>query len=274
MIESSPQSLYSAGTMNMKMSMVLPEDSLFRADLKKVLDLLYRKYKTEVENNDPMDMAIREFNVQEGRKKPDDLGAQIWLTRGELKHYNIALERCSEILDFLDKSKLIERTYDISAKPYAGAADPALFSVFLKFNFEDTHTLLLAKLNGSIKNQDTFRNNRLVTRDGRGNFFYDGKPIEMNKGTLHHDLLDILFSYADQDGTLSYIDIEMHLVERGHPTKDAKKEAEKRIGNILTNQLFKVAEVNGKPLKNKTLDGKKLIIRIRGEGLQFNNPLL
>ena len=52
------------------------------------------------------------------------------------------------------------------------------------------------------------------------------------------------------------------------------KEAEKRVYNILTNQLFKLAKVGVKALKNSTPDNQQLVKIIHSEGLQLNNPLL
>lgn len=115
---------------------------------------------------------------------------------------------------------------------------------------------------------------RLLDKDSYGNFLYNGKPIKMKKGTLHYDLLDILFSDADQHGFLPYENIEKLLVDRGHPEKENPDKRDKRIRNTLTNQLFRIAKVNGKSLENKTLKNRELIELSRGEGLQLNNDIL
>ena len=112
---------------------------------------------------------------------------------------------------------------------------------------------------------------RLITKDTRGDFFYDGKHIEMNKDSIYYQLLDILFSHTDQQGFVSYEDIEKYLVQYSNPETTTSEERNKRISNALSNQLFRFAKINGKPLQNKTLNGKELVEVIRGKGLKLNN---
>ena len=120
-------------------------------------------------------------------------------------------------------------------------------------------------------------NNRLIEKDARGNYLYDGQKIEVSTEPIYYKAFDILFSNADQDGFLSYTDIEKELVKRNAPSSKDDATRNKRINNVLKNEhdgFFRYAKVNGKPLKNKTLDGTPLIKVIRGEGLQLNNPKL
>lgn len=113
----------------------------------------------------------------------------------------------------------------------------------------------------------------LVTKDNRGDFFYDGKRIEMDKAAIYYEVFDALYSRCDQSGFASYEDIEKCLVACGR--LDAKDTAEqnKRINNAINKHqgLFRYAKVNGKPLKNKTPDGKELVAIVRGKGLKLNN---
>ncbi|RJQ35804.1 hypothetical protein C4568_00250 [Candidatus Parcubacteria bacterium] len=113
---------------------------------------------------------------------------------------------------------------------------------------------------------------KLIHKDSDGDFFYNGQRIEMEKHTLHYDLLDILYSSARE--AVSYEALDAALVARGHDEKTNSDASKKRIRNILTNQLFKLAKVNGEPLQNHALDNKPLIEVVRGEGLRLNNPII
>lgn len=116
---------------------------------------------------------------------------------------------------------------------------------------------------------------RLIEKDARGNYFYDGQKIEVSTEPIYYKAFDILFSNVDQDGFLSYADIEKELVRRDVPPSKDDATRNKRINNVLKNEqdgFFRFAKVNGKTLKNKTLDGSPLIKMLRGKGVQFNNP--
>ncbi|MEN9582493.1 MAG: hypothetical protein RL641_447 [Candidatus Parcubacteria bacterium] len=130
----------------------------------------------------------------------------------------------------------------------------------------------LAKTNLSDK-----KYSRLIEKDGRGDYFYDGQKIEVTKETTYFKTFDILFSNADQDGFLSYGDIEKQLVKKNVQPSPSDTAKVKRINNVLINEqngFFRFAKVNGKRLKNKAPDGDKLILAIRGEGVRLNNPKL
>lgn len=262
---------YSADIMNM--SMVLPEDSLFRTDLRKVLDLLYRKFKTEVEDNDPMDIALREFVVKNGSATASDLGANVWITRSELEQYDISYASCSEILKFLDKSKCVEQTFDTRDKPFAGTSDPALFSVIINFDFENTYILLLAKI-GSIANRALEKNeDRLIKKDTMGNYSYNGRPLKMGLGSIYYKIFDALYLYGNQDGFLSYDAIEQQLMKKGVEEARSEELRNKRINNAIA-QLFKTTKVGTGKLMNTVPNGGELITIERGHGLRLNNPLI
>lgn len=114
---------------------------------------------------------------------------------------------------------------------------------------------------------------RLIEKDERGNFFYDGKRIEMARETLYYKLLDILYEKNDQSGFVSYDEIEKGFVTRGENPAGELEKVVKRISNSSSksNGLFRSATINGKPLCNETLSGEKLIEPRRGEGLIFHN---
>ncbi|OHB23133.1 MAG: hypothetical protein A2939_01920 [Parcubacteria group bacterium RIFCSPLOWO2_01_FULL_48_18] len=115
----------------------------------------------------------------------------------------------------------------------------------------------------------------LIDRDSNGNYFYNGKRIEMNREAIYYKIFDALYLRGNQDGFLSYEDIENHLIKNGVSTSNTKAERNKRILNAITNKqqgLFRTAKVSGKGFLNKTPDGGKLIDPIRGDGLRLNNP--
>lgn len=117
---------------------------------------------------------------------------------------------------------------------------------------------------------------RLITKDGRGDFFYDGRIITMPKDTIYYQVFDATYSRANQDGLALYEDIEEYLVKCGRSSVNDEDKRNKRIINAVYpgQGLFRYAKVNGKCLKNKTPGGKKLIEIIRGKGLKLNNPFI
>lgn len=119
--------------------------------------------------------------------------------------------------------------------------------------------------------------NRLIYKDNNGDYFYDDKRILMGQGSDYYKVFDILVTQADQNGFISYEDMEIELVKRDLTESKDVEARNKRINNAIINKkqgLFWLAKVNGKRLKNKTPDGKKLVEPIRGEGLKLNNPTI
>jgi len=110
---------------------------------------------------------------------------------------------------------------------------------------------------------------KLIMRK-KGDFYYNGALIEMSKNTHFFYLLEILFTKADQNGFVSYEDIENGFIARGLEESINSDARNKRISNAR-DQLFYLARVNGNKLANKNLDGKELMENVRGEGLNFNN---
>ncbi len=121
--------------------------------------------------------------------------------------------------------------------------------------------------------------NRLVNKDSNGDYFYNGKIIaNVTPGTISYNVFDILYLKSGQSGFLSYEAIDKELIKRGHaPTKD-EKVRNKRIQNAILNKnqgIFRYAKIGDNRLRNETLDKqKKLVEFVRGNGLQFNNPIL
>lgn len=125
--------------------------------------------------------------------------------------------------------------------------------------------------------QDASRNTeklgRLIHKDAHGDFFYDGKRIEMSQGTIYYKVFDVLYEQADQRGFLSYEKIEKFLVNSGMEGIENVMGRNKRITNAMgMTGLFNSAKVGGDRLKNETLDGRKLVEPVVGKGWKLNNP--
>jgi hypothetical protein len=122
--------------------------------------------------------------------------------------------------------------------------------------------------------ENTTNNKLLITKDGRGNYYYNGILMNMNPDTYYYKLFDVLYTEKDQFGFLSYAEIDKQLVKRGLENINDLKKQRIRIFNILNQQLFRNTKINNKPLINSTLDKQKLIDRKRGKGLILNNPTI
>lgn len=126
----------------------------------------------------------------------------------------------------------------------------------------------------TAKNQEV---RRLIHKDKSGDFYYKDKKIVIPTGTLYYDIFDLLLTQSDQNGFLSYKQIEEMLNDRGHaPTGDEEKR-NARIQNAITNEnqgLFRNAKVGNTKLTNKVPIGGSLIEVVRGKGLKINNPIL
>lgn len=136
----------------------------------------------------------------------------------------------------------------------------------------------IAKCPSPIRNKNYSESpNRFIMKNPNGNYLCDGKRIEMGQKTIYYKIFDILYTYGDQDSSVSYEDIERELLKSGFPESKNEKARNKRIHNAILNEqqgLFRFAKVNGKRFRNQALDQKKLVEYIRGKGLKLNNPIL
>lgn len=109
---------------------------------------------------------------------------------------------------------------------------------------------------------------RVLVRNESGTFFYGGDEIKLERQRLPYIVLNILYNHGDDEGYLSYEDIETHLVNAGQqPAKDAGKR-NKRINNAVNEHqgLFRYARVKKGRLPNKAGSGK-LITVDKGRGI-------
>lgn len=156
------------------------------------------------------------------------------------------------------------------------AADPheelVIENNVLKSSFGYVFVINKNKLGAETKAEP--KEERLIYKDGSGDYFYNGQGIKIGQDTNHYIVLDIMFNRSDQDGFLSYENIEDELVKRGLKETENTEARNKRINNAANKHqgLFRFAKVNGKALKNRTPDGHELIKIIRGKGLKLSNP--
>jgi hypothetical protein len=128
------------------------------------------------------------------------------------------------------------------------------------------HGYLLAAAKRNVQLGDQ----RLLEKDTTGDFFYNRKRVELSREAIYYQVLDAVYSRADQNGFASYKVIERHFLECGRPAKSNDAKRNKRINNAISKGQGLFAH----GLKNKTLDGKKLIEIIRSKGLKLTNPTI
>jgi len=116
--------------------------------------------------------------------------------------------------------------------------------------------------------------NHLIRKDDDGYFYYKNQLIEMDGQNVYYKILDILYTFSDKTGFMSYEQIDNKLVKMTGEEKEDQELGRKRIKNAIseTQGLFRYAKIDNKPLENKSIAGKKLIEIIKGKGLKLNNP--
>lgn len=113
---------------------------------------------------------------------------------------------------------------------------------------------------------------RLIEKDAQGDFLFDGKIITMGKGSEYCLLFEILLDYSDQNGFLSYENIEKFLIKSGLVPENDTGKRNKRIQNLLHQGIFRYAKVQDNRFYNGMPNGKPVIEIRRGRGLILNNP--
>lgn len=159
-----------------------------------------------------------------------------------------------------------DRDWTLTKEQEVGARNTPCCEVTLPKDFE-------AFYQTTIKTAGMSGTKRLIEKDSNGDFSYNSKFVQLSKDTLPYKILDALYENSDQDGYLSYEDIEKILVKSGEAESVSDSERDKRILNAVsdTQGLFRYARVNNKALENKTPKGGVLIDKRRGKGLILNN---
>jgi hypothetical protein len=128
------------------------------------------------------------------------------------------------------------------------------------------------KLN-DYKNQLPELSKHFLYKDRDGYFYRNNQLIEMDKQNIYYKILNILYTFSDETGFMPYEQIDSELIKTGEERNKTQNDY-KRIKNAIseTQGLFRYAKINGKPLENKSVAGKKLIEIIKGRGIKLNNP--
>ena len=100
---------------------------------------------------------------------------------------------------------------------------------------------------------------RLIEKDAKGRYLYNGNVIKMGVGTIYYKIFDAVYSLHDQNDFTSYEAIEQYLAKHEELESKSDEERNKRINNGVNDQLFRFAKVNGQLLKNISLTGEELI---------------
>ncbi len=190
------------------------------------------------------------------------------------------------LADSLGEDKLVKGRFSIHPKTKERPEEYAQIIKDMKTKasaFEKAYKTLLEtamdKLHpsniSSVKNPERLR---IVMKDIHGNFFMDGNRIEMSKNTLYYNAFDIVISQVDQNGEITYDHIQKELEKRilsGDVETTSEDINTKTIQNALgSEQLFKLAKINGQKLVNKLPNGQKIIKSNHGKGYSINNPFL
>ncbi|MEK7643062.1 MAG: hypothetical protein AAB372_01260 [Patescibacteria group bacterium] len=117
----------------------------------------------------------------------------------------------------------------------------------------------------------------ILQKNDSGDFLLEDKLISIRHNTAYYHLLEVLFTFANAEGFLSYDDLKEKLQERKEKGlfgkgKKATKDYKKTIENACE-ALFRYAKIEGEPLKNETPSKRKLIDTRHGEGLVLNNEI-
>ena len=230
------------------------------------------KFEKEVRRT--LDILIKNFRVQAPESnKAKEVDLEIYLD--DVDAYdseNVHPFVFCDTVRTLKKEGVRVDEYDhdavLSDSMRYGSRHTPFCKVTVPENFEDIYRRMTKDVVGSSGGK------RLIEKDARGDYFYYGKIVQLSKNTLPFKVLDALYSSSNQDGYLSYEDIEKHLIKSGEVEAGTEAERSKRIINAISESqgLFRYAKVNGKTLENKTLNGGLLIDKRRGEGLILNNP--
>lgn len=114
------------------------------------------------------------------------------------------------------EEKEIEKKEDILLDSYVELARMAK-----KFLDDSTQTQEQASKNET----------RLIHKDNDGNYIFAGKRIKFGEA-IYKDIFDILYINGDQNGFVSYRNIDKELLKRGQVETDGEEKSVKRIRNV------------------------------------------
>lgn len=125
---------------------------------------------------------------------------------------------------------------------------------------------------GKIKSSRKTVNEKMfyiTERDGE--FYFNGKPLNMGHGTIYKDIVGLCIESANQNNEVFYDQLNVAL-GKTHGEVTERKKAVKRIQNAIRS-LHRFARVGGGRLKKRTSDGRDLFEfpRKNNDYLIFNN---
>ncbi len=236
----------------------------FEREVRRSLDILVKNFRAQVpDNNGAKDVELEIYLNDVDPKDPENVHPFVF---------------CDTVRSFKNEGVKINE-YDrdgvLSDSMKYGKEHTPFCSVTVPANFEKIYKKLVNEIGGNksgttAPTREPLRQ-KLLHKDG-GDYFYDGKKINMSANTIYYRVLDALYSNSGQDGFLSYKEIDNFLIAKGEEEVESDEERNKRIQNAVSNQLFRFAKIGKKSFENKTLNGGKLIDIVRGDGLKINNP--
>jgi len=196
----------------------------------------------------------------------------------------IPVTQISSILRMLQDEGLLKWFRDPTSQVYKMTVMP--FSEdWGYYTFEITEEL--PKYYEELQSQEEYKKYQLKTaealgrkhqleRDSSGNYFYEGKKIDVPKTAEYYKVFDSIFTNLDQNNFISYEDIERVLVTSRNLAHLEEKDSIKRIANALNKSqgFFRYAKVNEKSLTDTASNGKKFINKVSGKGVSLNNPVI
>lgn len=115
----------------------------------------------------------------------------------------------------------------------------------------------------SLKKNGLGRNQRAITKDMDGNYYYKSEKLPFTKNKIYFYLFDYLFGLPN--GEASYKDIDNYLSSKGFGVKENKHLQHERIRNAL--------KVYNKNKRFPTAIGNTAVLEVsRGVGVRLNNP--
>jgi hypothetical protein len=119
-------------------------------------------------------------------------------------------------------------------------------------------------------------NTRLFSITGSG-ILYKGKPVEVNRDSLHCKAFVALYSLKPEGGQVSYQELATLMNQDGAEMPNDPEKLREKIQNYITSQsngFFRRAKCQGNQILNVAPDTQRIITANRGRGLTFYNPVV
>lgn len=228
------------------------KDNILNEDMKKVLDLLQKKYLIYFRNEDP-----------------GVIGGEVFIDGNDLRHYNLSSKDCFDVLRIMDKSGVIIFNPEIDESFIDKFNQDEGFVVIMDQNFKEKSIIFCDKFGirfSEEKNKESESRLFWIFKDPELGYVFDGNPFYIrNKTAQYFIIFDVLYSLKPRGGKIKYQTIIDECKKRG------KKINQKSILNALTGNsadLFKYI----KDIKQKPTYGLSLFVAMQdGNEIEFNN---